>query len=459
MIHRLQGKHWLYFAMALCLFAVLLAGLIHLAVNGAAHVRTMDAGQFRAFVDGPQGNIGSVYDRQGEVLFSPDQPVDRSVHSLIGSLTPMITNSVVQRFDLDLMGWEGYSLWQGADSLEGTGADLFLTLDAPTQQAVTTLLEKHQVSGLVAACDASTGALLCLASTPAAGSEEDVTTLPDGALLNKNLYTTMAGSTMKVVTTALLVEQAGLDGALTAYRCPCTGSDILAADGTAIVCSTRRGEQDIISALGVSCNVFFANAIEEFLDPAVTTEALDRYGFAPQQERKPLDLMTYSPSQVTFADHTFSSVWQLMGQVTTVSPLDMLRFTAALFHQGQAPTPYLLAAEANRTHTKLLFQANPDRQAILSPETAAQVASLWTEAYTAYYDTAPYSSYLTAAKTGTAQQGNGQVNKLLMGYSKELDVVFFLSLEDWRPDSGLPTQEVANCLLESLAASGCAAAS
>ena len=146
MIHRLQGKHWLYFAMALCLFAVLLAGLIHLAVNGAAHVRTMDAGQFRAFVDGPQGNIGSVYDRQGEVLFSPDQPVDRSVHSLVGSLAPMITNSVVQRFDLDLMGWEGYSLWQGADSLEGTGADLFLTLDAPTQQAVTTLLEKHQVS-------------------------------------------------------------------------------------------------------------------------------------------------------------------------------------------------------------------------------------------------------------------------------------------------------------------------
>ncbi len=458
MIHRLQGKHWLYFAMALCLFAVLLAGLIHLAVNGAAHVRTMDAGQFRAFVDGPQGNIGSVYDRQGEVLFSPDQPVDRSVHSLVGSLAPMITNSVVQRFDLDLMGWEGYSLWQGADSLEGTGADLFLTLDAPTQQAVTTLLEKHQVSGLVAACDASTGALLCLASTPAAGSEEDVTTLPDGALLNKNLYTTMAGSTMKVVTTALLVEQAGLD-ALTAYRCPCTGSDILAADGTAIVCSTRQGEQDIVSALGVSCNVFFANAIEEFLDPAVTTEALDRYGFAPQQERKPLDLMTYSPSQVTFADHTFSSVWQLMGQVTTVSPLDMLRFTAALFHQGQAPTPYLLAAEANRTHTKLLFQANPDRQAILSPETAAQVTALWTEAYTAYYDTAPYSPYLTAAKTGTAQQGNGQVNKLLLGYSKELDVVFFLSLEDWRPDSGLPTQEVANCLLESLAASGCAAAS
>lgn len=452
MTHRLQGKHWLYFAMVLCLFAVLSAALIHLSVNGTAHVRTMNARQFQTFVNGPKGNIGSVYDNRGALLFSPGQPVDRSVYSLVGSLSPIISNSVVQRFDVDLIGWEGYSLWQGAKSLEGSGSDLFLTLDGQTQREVTSLLETQNVSGLVAACDASTGALLCLASTPAAGSEEDVTTLPDGALLNKNLYTTTAGSTMKVVTTALLVEQAGLD-ALTDFRCSCTGSDTLAADGSTIVCSTRRGEQDIVSALGVSCNVFFANAIEEFLDVAATEEALDRYGLAPQQERKDLGLMSYSSSQVAFADYTFSSVWQLMGQVSTVSPLDMLRFTSALFHEGQAPTPYLLAAEANRAHTKLLFQAEPDRQAILSPETAAQVSALWTEAYTTYYDTEQYSSYLTVAKTGTAQQGDGQVNKLLLGYSKELDVVFFLSLKDWHSDSGLTPQEVANCLLESLASS------
>ena len=79
MIHRLQCKRWLYFAMVLCLFAVLLAGLIHLATRGTAHVRTMDARQFQAFVDGPQGNIGSVYDSRGDLLFSPGQPVDRSV--------------------------------------------------------------------------------------------------------------------------------------------------------------------------------------------------------------------------------------------------------------------------------------------------------------------------------------------------------------------------------------------
>lgn len=143
-----------------------------------------------------------------------------------------------------------------------------------------------------------------------------------------------------------------------------------------------------------------------------------------------------------------------MGQVSTVSPLDMLRFTATLFHEGQAPTPYLISAEANREHTRPFSLTEPDRQSILSPETAQQVTALWRDAYTTYYDTDLYSPYLTVAKTGTAQQGDGRVNKLLLGYSQELDVVFFISLEDWTPDSGVTPQEVANCLLESCAASG-----
>lgn len=453
MIRRLQCKHWLYFAMVLCFFAVFLAGILHLAVNGTHHVQTMTVSQFQKFVDGPQGNIGSVYDSQETLLFSPGQPVERSVYSLIGSLSPIISNSVVQCFDSDLMGWDGYSIWKGANSLAGTGSDLFLDLDSRTQKNVTNLLEQNNVSGLAAACNASTGALLCLASTPAASSEEDVTTLPDGALLNKNLYTTTAGSTMKIITTALLVEQAGLDD-LAAFRVPCTGRDTLAADGTTIVCTTRQGTQDIVSALGVSCNIFFANAAEQFLSVGATREALDRYGLAPQQERKPLDgLMSYAPSQVIFEDKNFHSIWSLMGQVSTVSPLDMLRFTAALFHEGQAPTPYLIAAEANREHTRPFSLTEPDRQSILSPETAQQVTALWRDAYTTYYDTDLYSPYLTVAKTGTAQQGDNRVNKLLLGYSQELDVVFFISLEDWTPDSGVTSQEVANCLLENLAAS------
>lgn len=87
---------------------------------------------------------------------------------------------------------------------------------------------------------------------------------------------------------------------------------------------------------------------------------------------------------------------------------------------------------------------------ILSPETAGQVAILWTEAYETYYDLSLYHPSITAAKTGTAQTGNGRVNKLLAGYSADLDVAFFLSLENW--DSSMPTpQEVSRLLLDQLA--------
>ena len=120
----------------------------------------------------------------------------------------MIQNSVIFQYQTELLGKEAYSAWQGAKSLNGSGSDLFLTLDANAQQTVSNLLEANGVSGLVAACNASTGALRCLVSTPAAGPDEAVDTLSDGALLNKTLYTITPGSTMKLVTTALLIEQA-----------------------------------------------------------------------------------------------------------------------------------------------------------------------------------------------------------------------------------------------------------
>ena len=129
----------------------------------------------------------------------------------------------------------------------------------------------------------------------------------------------------------------------------------------------------------------------------------------------------------------------------------MLSFTSALFHQGQAPSPYLVASQTNRTHTKLQVQTQPVKQPILSGETADQVASLWTKAYETYYDQSLYPSTITAAKTGTAQVGDRQVNKLLVGYAAELDVAFFLSLENWN-SSQISPQEVASLLLEKLAA-------
>lgn len=149
----------------------------------------MSVKAYQDFADGNAGAMGSVYDRSGSVLWSPEQPAQRAFYSLLGAPYQMIQNSVFFQYQIELLGKESYSAWQEAKSLNGSGSDLFLTLDANAQQTVSNLLEANGVSGLVAACDASTGALRCLVSTPAAGPDEVVDTLPEGALLNKTLYT------------------------------------------------------------------------------------------------------------------------------------------------------------------------------------------------------------------------------------------------------------------------------
>lgn len=190
MKQRLLCKRCMFLIMALVLLSLFVTGIANLLQHADETLDAMD------FADGNAGAMGSVYDRSGSVLWSPEQPAQRAFYSLLGAPYQMIQNSVIFQYQTELLGKEAYSAWQGAKSINGSGSDdLFLTLDANAQQTVSNLLEANGVSGLVAACNASTGALRCLVSTPAAGPDEVVDTLPDGALLNKTLDTIFCSRT------------------------------------------------------------------------------------------------------------------------------------------------------------------------------------------------------------------------------------------------------------------------
>lgn len=451
MKQRLLCKRCMFPIMALVLLSLFVTGIANLLQHADETLDAMSVKAYQDFADGNAGAMGSVYDRSGSVLWSPEQPAQRAFYSLLGAPYQMIQNGVIFQYQTELLGKEAYSAWQGAKSLNGSGSDLFLTLDGNAQKTVSNLLEANGVSGLVAACNASTGALRCLVSTPAAGPDEVVDTLPDGALLNKTLDTITPGSTMKLVTTALLIEQA--EENIFTYRYTCHGSAPLAADGKVITCSTKQTEQDITSALGYSCNTFFANAIQTYLSPEETAKTLQRYGFMKEGKYSNLGKLNYETSSILFQDMTFSSVWSLIGQVSEVSPLDMLRFTSAVVHSGEAPTLYLVDRQSNRTHDKLLSQFEPEHQSIMAKETADTVKEIWFNSYDTYYDKSSYPDSITAAKTGTAEQGtreNKKINKLLLGYSQEKDLVFFIALKNWNIEMITP-QTVSQVLLEQLA--------
>ncbi len=166
-----------------------------------------------------------------------------------------------------------------------------------------------------------------------------------------------------------------------------------------------------------------------------------------------LGKLNYETSSILFQDMTFASVWSLIGQVSEVSPLDMLRFTSAVVHSGDAPTLYLVDRQSNRTHDKLLGQFEPEHQNIMAKETADTVKEIWFNSYDTYYDKSSYPDSVTAAKTGTAEQGtceNKKIDKLLLGYSQEKDLVFFIALKNWNIELITP-QTVSQVLLEQLA--------
>lgn len=126
----------------------------------------MSVKAYQDFADGNAGAMGSIYDRSGSVLWSPEQPAQRAFYSLLGAPYQMIQNGVIIQYQTELLGKEAYSAWQGAKSLNGSGSDLFLTLDGNAQKTVSNLLEANGVSGLVAVRNASTGALRCLSLYP-----------------------------------------------------------------------------------------------------------------------------------------------------------------------------------------------------------------------------------------------------------------------------------------------------
>ena len=166
---------------------------------------------------------------------------------------------------------------------------------------------------------------------------------------------------MKIVTAALLAARCGEE--LREETAECTGTyPLLNGD---VTCVTQRGIHDIESALGYSCNTFFAQKIIGILDadPKSTWENLERMGFSQEGQEVSLDRLHRTASSTGYdGDSSFSGTWSLIGQGTTqVSPIDMVRIVSALVNNGTAAEPYLVENAphiVNSVRRKLLEEAH-----------------------------------------------------------------------------------------------------
>jgi membrane peptidoglycan carboxypeptidase len=460
--------HWVPVVMADILAIIAVVGIVRIYANGGAAVASMNATerkQISVTVDDAQTDytknsivdpytiVGTVATQDGTVLFSSivgAADASPAFANLLGYINYGEENSTQTRYlinnyydellpDLEYSAWSGFTY--------DACSTLTLTISTQTQEAMYEYLTEHNVEGCVFAYNYNSGEISCMVSTP--GLDWSEAEKPEGSHINKVLYNTTPGSTMKLIT-LLLLESQGVDPSELYFTC--AQSYTLKADGQTVVCTGSHGNISGITAIGKSCNCWFAQAVET-LDLSEAKTTLQEMGFQVNEtgdSRVSLGKIPRSNTQIQMGSTwDFDSVWALIGQGSTlVSPIDMATIAAAIATDGVAASPKLFVEDETIT-----WNYGNKNQTLFR-----EVQGIWEDGYEENYSSDQYSSLITSAKTGTADELSADENrtqKLLCGYSQELNTAFYIVVENYKIEDeelDITTADIANELLDCLLA-------
>lgn len=406
------------------------------------------------------GSTGSIVSADGAVLFDGSSACYADTRTLTGELDNITDNTLLEAYLPELTGADQYSALVGLSSMTDAKADLHLTLRHNTMETVGNLFgSKH---GAAVAFNYETGEIYVLYSAPYLSlgqtltTEEEASGNYDGVYLNKcldGLY--IPGSTMKVVTTICAAEQMQKqDLYLNAYNCNGTYTS---PDQISVVCfgGAAHGTVGIVDALGRSCNGYFSDLASK-LNISAAQNTLKTLGIATDGKAgtTKLDRLTRTTSSTLFQNTDASSTFGMFGQgKSQVNLLDLTQAAAAAVNGGCVISPYLVSSIVRQNSQETVYTAEPASSTLISPDAAALVSDIWHESTARYYPSITYGALAGCLKTGTAQQGNGTDNKLLLGVSEELHIAFCVVVENYVLGDPTPA-DIAKGMLEDLSAQG-----
>ncbi len=297
-----------------------------------------------------EGNIiaGTMADRNGMALswskttddrqYVADRDLRIAVSHLLGDRDGNVTGSLERRYARYLLGFEN-TFWEEIMRLfkgrEDTGDSVMLTVDASAERAAYEALDGR--SGSVCVIDYRTGEVICSVSSPGFDPEDamDVSSLPNGALVNKTLQASYPpGTTFKIVT-ALCMLRNGMEDAV--YTCE--GHDEI--DGVPVTCyhGSVHGTVDLEAALAGSCNCAFASW-SRALGADKLTETAEALGFNA-------DFLfpdcTLADSSFVKPESVYDLVWAGIGQSKTmITPLHACMIAGAVANDGVMMQPRFL---------------------------------------------------------------------------------------------------------------------
>lgn len=301
--------------------------------------------------------------------------------------------------------------YSASDRKNKRGADVTLTIDQELQE-----LAYEQISdftGSAVVLDAKSGEILAMASSPTFSEEtleEDWEKLgkKEGVLLSNAFQNPVApGSVFKVITSKGILENhlenetVEDEGSLRV-----NGQTIRNYNGTA------HGTLDWEKGFVKSSNVYFMTMAIE-----MGGKKMDRLGkdFLLGEEIK-LDFTTLRSNwnMEDYEDNLVASTAFGQGN-TEVTPLHMAMITQSIANDGQMNRPYLIQSVVNgKGKTEEEGKAETLKQT-MEAETAEKLREVMTEAGNSYGLSG--DGYEIAAKTGTAQRGDGTNNAWMITFA------------------------------------------
>ena len=378
---------------ALLIAALLVVGLAVYLVRLAD-----DGGAWASYFSGGTPG-GTILDRNGVVLYSSDEDgcsfaedwsTRVSCYHLLGDPNGNVRTGALRQFRDRLAG---YSFVEGATS----GKTISLSVDSTLNVTACSALAGR--NGAVMLMDYTTGEVLCMVSSPGDDPENPSSEPADGTYLNKCLSSSFTpGSVFKLVTLAAAIDNIP---DLFERSLWCEGEMIV--DGALLTCTGNHGSQTIEQALANSCNCAFGTLALE-LGPELMAEYAEKLGMTASLQ---LDGMDVLPGSFTKGEAgSVGLAWSGVGQYEDlVCPYAMLRYVSAIANGGSVYEPTLLGHGSLDRETELL-----------SAETAQRIAEMMNYNVQNAYGSWVFPGLDVAAKTGTAEVGDGTSHAWFTGF-------------------------------------------
>ena len=355
---------------------------------------------------------GSILDRNGNAIAFSEKPGGKRTYShpyafsnLVGYWSKIYgTYGVEKTMNTDLVHSDC-----GAGSKEKKGADVTLTIDADLQERAYKDIEKY--TGSVAVLNAKTGEILALASSPSFNVSEiddaekwKEMNQKQGVFLSNAYQNPVApGSVFKLITSKEIIE-AGIEGEVVED----TGS--LKVNGQTIRNYGGKAYGSISYREGFvkSSNVYFMNR-------ALKLGGLRLYkagkSFLLGQDIS-LDFATIRSNfdLKDYEDNVIATTAFGQGE-TLVTPLQMAMITQSIANDGVMLKPYLFKSVVNGKGKTTQKGKTEKLVETMDADTAQEIKEAMKEAGDSYeLSRVGEQEYAIAAKTGTAERGDGTNN-------------------------------------------------